>query len=189
MYLFFCRVTSDEARLQVRIRKKSAFQTLHNRSRQQRRAASSPAPRRALRGRGAEREAGRGREAEAERGCADRRRPALPARCVSRAPARSALKSAGVGGGSRRVSRHGGAAASLPQPDSGQSSAAMSALLLVLLAALWGLPPVAEVLAAGARGGKDVRRALNFPLMLVSSLRTGSLETYSWVAAGELGVV
>uniref|UniRef100_A0A8V0XWM8 Uncharacterized protein n=1 Tax=Gallus gallus TaxID=9031 RepID=A0A8V0XWM8_CHICK len=28
----------------------------------------------------------------------------------------------------------------------------MSALLLVLLAALWGLPPVAEVLAAGARG-------------------------------------
>lgn len=53
MYLFFCRVTSDEARLQVRIRKKSAFQTLHNRSRKQRRAASSPAPRRAPRARGA----------------------------------------------------------------------------------------------------------------------------------------
>lgn len=90
---------------------------------------------------------------------------------------RTALKSAGVGVGSRRVSRHGGAAAPLPQPDSWQSSAAMSAFLLVLLAAHWGLSPVAEVLAAGARGGKGVRSAFNFPLVLVSSSRTGSLET------------
>lgn len=35
----------------------------------------------------------------------------------------------------------------------------MSALLVLALATLWGLPPVAEALAAGTRGGKARRGA------------------------------